>query len=210
LIGANLGTDIYVTGLGSFDTHANQAGDHARLLQWLSDGLAAFHQDVVAHGRGDDVVVMTFSEFGRRVNENESFGTDHGTAAPLFVLGNAVSGGIYGDHPSLVTLDDNYDLIHEIDFRSVYATVLRHWLQVEPESILGSAFRTSGSVGRPDAAYSVLGDSVRFQTLPHRDSEAQRLRGSTAAGLLSSGVATVSQLRAGQGVSDGPRDLVVL
>lgn len=144
LIGANLGTDIYVTGLGSFDTHANQAGDHARLLQWLSDGLAAFHQDVVAHGRGDDVLVMTFSEFGRRVNENESLGTDHGTAAPLFVLGNAVSGGIYGDHPSLVNLDDNYDLIHEIDFRSVYATVLRHWLQVEPESILGSAFEDIG------------------------------------------------------------------
>lgn len=144
LIGSDLGTDIYVAGLGSFDTHANQAADHARLLRWLSDGLTSFARDIDAHGRADDVLVMTFSEFGRRVNENESSGTDHGTAAPLFVLGAGVRGGIYGDHPSLVNLDDNDDLIHGIDFRAVYRTVLEHWLQADPEAILGGTFEDVG------------------------------------------------------------------
>jgi len=144
LSATDLGTDIYYTSFGSFDTHANQKPDHQRLLTYLSDGLSAFYQDMVAHGRGDDLLVMTFSEFGRRVNDNESFGTDHGTAAPLFVLGNAVRGGIFGDHPSLTDLDDNYNLIHEIDFRAVYATVLRHWMDTDPEPVLGGSFEDLG------------------------------------------------------------------
>jgi uncharacterized protein (DUF1501 family) len=147
LVGANLGTDIYYTSLGSFDTHANQLQTQPALLGQLSDGLAAFYQDMAAHGRADDLLVMTFSEFGRRVNDNQSGGTDHGTAAPLFVLGNAVSGGIYGDDPSLSHLDDNDDLIFGIDFRSVYATVVRHWLQTDPEPILGGSFEDVGFLG---------------------------------------------------------------
>jgi uncharacterized protein (DUF1501 family) len=144
LVGAGLGTDVFYTSVGSFDTHANQAQEHATLLSWLSNGLAAFYQDMTAHGFGDRLLVMTFSEFGRRVNENESGGTDHGTAGPMFFLGSGVRGGIYGEHPSLETLDDNYDLIHEIDFRAAYATVLRHWLQTDPEPILGGAFEDLG------------------------------------------------------------------
>jgi uncharacterized protein (DUF1501 family) len=144
LLDAGLGTDVYYTSFGSFDTHANQLTDHANLLRWLGDGLESFYRDLAAHGRADDVVVMTFSEFGRRVNQNQSAGTDHGTAGPMFVVGNAVRGGVYGDHPSLTELDDNDDLVYAIDFRAVYATVLRGWLQTDPEPILGGHFEDLG------------------------------------------------------------------
>jgi uncharacterized protein (DUF1501 family) len=144
LANTGLGTDVFYTSVGSFDTHANQAQEHATLLSWVSDGLAAFYQDMAAHGLGDRLLVMTFSEFGRRVNENQSAGTDHGTAGPMFFLGDAVRGGIYGEHPSLSRLDDNDDLIHSVDFRAAYATVLRHWLETDPEPILGGAFEDLG------------------------------------------------------------------
>jgi uncharacterized protein (DUF1501 family) len=153
MIDAGLGTNIFYTSLGSFDTHANQREMHAYLLETLSNGLYAFYQDLVAHGHADDVLVVTFSEFGRRVDENSSDGTDHGAAAPLFALGNAVQGGIYGDHPSLTRLGDG-DLIHGIDFRSVYATVLKHWLDADPEAILGGRFEDIGFVSAPPAARS--------------------------------------------------------
>jgi uncharacterized protein (DUF1501 family) len=147
IIGAGLGTTVYYTSLGSFDTHANQVSDHATLLRWLSDGLSAFHQDMSAHGLGDDLLIMTFSEFGRRVEENSSLGTDHGAAAPLFVLGNAVRGGLYGDHPSLTDLDEGGDLKHGIDFRAVYATVLDNWLGVDSQAVLGGNFEDLGFLG---------------------------------------------------------------
>ncbi len=150
MISADIGTNVYYTSLGSFDTHANQRGVHAALLGALSEGLAAFYQDLTAHGRGDDLLVMTFSEFGRRVDENSSDGTDHGAAAPLFVLGNSVAGGIYGDHPSLSNLGDG-DLIHEIDFRAVYTTVLRHWLEADAATILGDTFEDVGFLQTPAA-----------------------------------------------------------
>jgi uncharacterized protein (DUF1501 family) len=143
MIGARLGTNVYYVSLGSFDTHAQQAGQHAALLRSLSDGMAAFYQDMVAHGRGDDVLVMTYSEFGRRVDQNSSGGTDHGAAAPLFVLGNAVRGGVYGDHPSLTNLGDG-DLIYTVDFRSVYTTVLRGWFDVDPQAVLGGSYENLG------------------------------------------------------------------
>ena len=133
----------YVT-LGGFDTHGEQQTTHAKLLTDLSEGLAAFYTDLTAHGVADDVVVMTWSEFGRRVHENASLGTDHGTAAPLFVLGNAVKGGVYGEPPDLGHLDSAGNLLHTVDFRSVYATVLDRWLGAPAKSVLGGDFGDQG------------------------------------------------------------------
>lgn len=129
----------YVT-LGGFDTHANQLTTHDTLMKTLADGLSAFYTDLSKHGKADNVVVMTWSEFGRRVEENGSQGTDHGTAAPLFVLGNAVQKGIYGEPPSLTSLDENGNLKYTTDFRSVYATVLDRWMGASSTSVLGGSF----------------------------------------------------------------------
>jgi len=129
----------YVT-LGGFDTHADQAGTQNTLLAELGQGLSAFYSDLAAHNAADDVVVMTWSEFGRRVEENGNQGTDHGTAAPLFVLGNAVQGGIYGESPDLGNLDQSGNLKFTVDFRSIYATVLDNWLGAPSSAILGGDF----------------------------------------------------------------------
>ncbi len=133
----------YVT-IGGFDTHGEQASTHAKLLQELGEGLAAFHADLSAHNAADNVVVMTWSEFGRRVEENASQGTDHGTAAPLFVLGNAIQGGIYGEPPDLNRLDNYGNLNFTVDFRSVYATVLDRWLGAPSTAVLGGSFEGQG------------------------------------------------------------------
>ena len=111
-------------GLGGFDTHANQAPTHQRLLATLAANLAALRRNLRAAGLWDEVLVLTYSEFGRRARENGSGGTDHGTAAPLFVLGGGVRGGLHGGHPALSDLSDG-DLRHAVDFREVYATVAR-------------------------------------------------------------------------------------
>ena len=133
----------YVT-LGGFDTHAQQTNTQASLLKDLADSLAAFYADLSAHGVAQDVIVMTWSEFGRRVEENASLGTDHGTAAPLFVLGDAVRGGVYGEPPDLNALDDAGNLVFTTDFRSVYATILDAWLGAPAQAILGGDFGTQG------------------------------------------------------------------
>jgi uncharacterized protein (DUF1501 family) len=112
--------------LGGFDTHARQLEPHERLLGLLGDGLAAFRRNLVAAGRWNDVLVMTYSEFGRRVKPNASGGTDHGTAAPHFMMGGLVKGGLHGVYPSLADLQDG-DLKHTVDFRDVFATVARRW-----------------------------------------------------------------------------------
>lgn len=129
----------YVT-LGGFDTHANQQTTHDNLMKTLAEGLAAFYSDLAQHGKADNVVVMTWSEFGRRVEENGSLGTDHGTAAPLFVLGNAINKGIYGEPPELNNLDPNGNLKYTVDFRSVYATVLDRWMGASSKDVLGGTF----------------------------------------------------------------------
>jgi uncharacterized protein (DUF1501 family) len=131
----------YVT-LGGFDTHANQAATHDVLMQTLANGVSAFYNDLAAHGKADNVVVMTWSEFGRRVEENGSLGTDHGTAAPMFILGNPVNKGIYGEPPSLSSLDENGNLKYTVDFRSVYATVLDRWMGASSKAVLGGLFGT--------------------------------------------------------------------
>jgi len=131
----------YVT-LGGFDTHANQAATHDVLMQTLANGVSAFYSDLAVHGKADNVVVMTWSEFGRRVEENGSLGTDHGTAAPMFILGNPVNKGIYGEPPSLSSLDENGNLKYTVDFRSVYATVLDRWMGASSKAVLGGSFGT--------------------------------------------------------------------
>ncbi len=139
LIGARFGPRIYYTSLDGFDTHARQALAHGPLLRELSDSVTAFYDDLRQRRIADRVVVLTFSEFGRRVGENGSQGTDHGAAAPMFVMGPAVRAGVVGGRPDLTRLIDG-DVRHECDFRRVYAGVLRDWLAVDPDSILGRRF----------------------------------------------------------------------
>ncbi|MHB8574797.1 MAG: DUF1501 domain-containing protein [Dehalococcoidia bacterium] len=142
-LAANLGMRVAHIALGGFDTHSRQAADQAKLLGQLGDGLAAFYQDLAAHGRANNTVTMTWSEFGRRAGENASAGTDHGSAEPLFVVGGAVKGGLYGDYPSLQNLDAG-NLRFTTDFRSVYATLLDQWLQADADAILGQHWNRLG------------------------------------------------------------------
>jgi Uncharacterized protein conserved in bacteria len=140
LIAAGFSTRVYFVSLSGFDTHGSQLPQHARLLRTLSEGLAAFQRDLKAHRLDGQVTTMTFSEFGRRPSENESGGTDHGTAAPLFVMGSRVKAGLHGSAPSL-RLERNQDLTYSTDFRSVYATMLDRWLACESAAVLGGEFR---------------------------------------------------------------------
>lgn len=139
IIKAGFGTRIYYTALDGFDTHANQLGSHAALLTELSDSLNAFHKDLADAGQADRVAVLSFSEFGRRVAENASAGTDHGAAAPVFVVGPVAQKGLVGDHPSLEDLDDG-DLKFHTDFRRIYATLLESWLGLKAAPIVGEGF----------------------------------------------------------------------
>ncbi len=125
--------------LGSFDTHTQQADRLSELLADTSQSLTAFWRDIEAHGHQDDVLVMTWSEFGRRVPENGQQGTDHGSAVPMFLIGNSLKGGFYGEPPSLSALKRD-NLQHTVDFRSVYASVLEGWLEAPADAILGAPF----------------------------------------------------------------------
>ncbi len=139
LIKAGLGTSIYYTQLGGFDTHANQTGTHFGLLREMGDALKAFLDDLTASGDARRVLVLVFSEFGRRLAENASGGTDHGTAAPVLLLGGGVRPGLHGPYPNLADLADG-DPKHAIDFRQVYATVLDGWLACPAQGVLGEKF----------------------------------------------------------------------
>jgi uncharacterized protein (DUF1501 family) len=136
---SGVGTRIIFVSIGSFDTHAGQRAQQDRLLGYLANGLRAFYTDLAAHQLHERVLAMTFSEFGRRVSQNASGGTDHGTAMPLFIVGGKVKGGLYGTHPSLEDLD-NGDLKWSIDFRSVYATILERWLGRDPAGIIAGTY----------------------------------------------------------------------
>ncbi len=140
LVDAGLKTRVYYLDHDGFDTHANQAVAHGALLGELSDAVSAFVRDMSQHGHGKRVLVMTFSEFGRRVHENASQGTDHGAAAPMFLAGGAVCPGLLGMHPSMTDLDQG-DLKFTTDFRDVYAGVLENWLGVKSEPILEGRFK---------------------------------------------------------------------
>jgi uncharacterized protein (DUF1501 family) len=145
LISGGLPTRVYYTSQGGYDTHSAQENSHNNLLGQLAEALSAFSQDLTAKGIFDRVLVMTFSEFGRRVAENASRGTDHGTAAPMFICGGNIKPGLYGEHPSLDRLDQG-DLIHTVDFRSVYATILQKWMQAQASKVLGRGFTELGFV----------------------------------------------------------------
>lgn len=128
--------------LNGFDTHQNQPATHARLLGQLADGLVALRSGLSELGRWNDTLVMTYAEFGRRPQENQSNGTDHGTAAPHFVLGGRVAGGLYGSAPQLDRLDGNGNLPFAVDFRSLYATALERWWEMPSAAVLGARFPT--------------------------------------------------------------------
>jgi uncharacterized protein (DUF1501 family) len=139
LIDADLGARIFYVTLENFDTHANQANAHTALLSELSGAMSAFYKDMAARGHKDRVLLMTFSEFGRRAKENGSKGTDHGSAAPMLLVGGKVKAGVVGAHPSLRHLEDG-NLKHHTDFRQVYAAVLERWLGVPGKDVVGAGF----------------------------------------------------------------------
>jgi uncharacterized protein (DUF1501 family) len=140
LIKAGLGTSLYYTQLGGFDTHANQQFQHANLLRELGDSVKAFVEDLHKAGEGQRVLLLVFSEFGRRLTENASAGTDHGTAAPVLLAGSPVQAGLHGPYPNLQDLDVGGDPKHAIDFRRVYATLLDRWLGCPSARVLGASF----------------------------------------------------------------------
>jgi uncharacterized protein (DUF1501 family) len=141
LIGGGLPTRIYYVSQGGYDTHTNQIPTQQRLLQDLGDSTKAFVEDMKAQGNMQRVMVMTFSEFGRRVSDNANGGTDHGAAAPMFIVGNKVKAGLLGHYPSLAPQDlFQGDIKYNVDFRSVYAGVLESWLKTKSAPILGRQF----------------------------------------------------------------------
>lgn len=139
----NLGTRVFHISTGGFDTHANQIADHQTLLTRVSSGLRAFYEDLVAHNIADKVIVMVWSEFGRRIADNASDGTDHGTASNILVLGNMVKGGVYGPDPDLTNLQ-NGNLRWSVDFRSIYAEIISKWLGGDPVPVLEGNFSQLG------------------------------------------------------------------
>jgi uncharacterized protein (DUF1501 family) len=145
MIRAGLKTRVYYVTLGGFDTHAGQGGEngrHAQLMQQVGSSLRAFYDDLKKQGNDTRVLTLTFSEFGRRVAQNASGGTDHGAAAPMFLFGPMVRPGVIGNHPSLTDLDAG-DLKFGLDFRSVYAGVLEQWLKADSRAILEGSFRAA-------------------------------------------------------------------
>jgi uncharacterized protein (DUF1501 family) len=149
IINANLGARILYVTYGGFDNHAGEDTDHDPLLQNASGSIKAFIDDLDGHGKSHDVLLMTWSEFGRRAQDNASNGTDHGTSAPHFVVGDAVIRGVYGSSPNLTNLDANGNLAIENDFRSYYGTILSDWLKVpDVPNILGAGWPNLGFLNK--------------------------------------------------------------
>ncbi len=147
LITADTDTQIYYLSLSGFDTHANQKNAQQRLLQQYAEGMKAFVEDLRQNSLLNDTLILTFSEFGRRVGQNASNGTDHGTANNLYIMGgNLKKPGFYNEGPDLLNLD-NGDLIYQVDFRNVYATILNQWLDADAPAVLGRKFETLGMLG---------------------------------------------------------------
>ncbi|WP_126228056.1 DUF1501 domain-containing protein [Burkholderia ambifaria] len=140
--GAQDGVAVLRLTLNGFDTHQNQPGQHAALLKQFAEGMGAMRDALIELGRWNQTLVMTYAEFGRRVRENQSNGTDHGTAAPHFVMGGRVAGGLYGAAPALAHLDGNGNLPVAVDFRQLYATVLGPWWGLDATRVLQQRFDT--------------------------------------------------------------------
>lgn len=147
LIQSGVSTSVYYISISGFDTHINQPGQQERLLRQYAEAVKAFMGDLKATNRQNDVLLMTFSEFGRRVKQNASNGTDHGTANNVFLIGGGLkgSGTVFNEAPNLTNLDEG-DLKYTVDFRRVYATLLRNWLNTDDVAILGRKFETLGFV----------------------------------------------------------------
>jgi uncharacterized protein (DUF1501 family) len=150
---------LYVQ-MGGFDNHAYQientngrvnklAGTHFVLLKWFSEAVKSFYDDLVEHHMADDVLMMQWSEFGRRPGENASYGTDHGSVTPMFLIGNSVRGGLYGEQPSLAATELDYagNPKFKVDFRAVYATILNQWLGADARAVLGAQYENVGFLG---------------------------------------------------------------
>jgi uncharacterized protein (DUF1501 family) len=143
LIGGGLPTRVFYVSQGGYDTHTGQRGGQDARLRELSEAVKAFTDDLAAMGEFDRVMIMTFSEFGRRVHENGSQGTDHGAAAPMFLVGSQMKAGLLGAEPSLAPADlTDGDIKYNTDFRSVYASILQEWLKTNSVPILGKQFPT--------------------------------------------------------------------
>jgi uncharacterized protein (DUF1501 family) len=140
MIAEELPTRVYYVAMGGFDTHADQGNQHKNLLEQFSSAMNAFQQELKDTGQSKRVITVAFSEFGRRVKENASNGTDHGTAGPMFLFGDHVRPGLLGEHPSLTDLQSN-DLIHTVDFRSIYAALLDKWMKLDSRRALGKRFK---------------------------------------------------------------------
>ncbi len=151
LINLDVGTRVIGTSFQTFDTHDDQAGDHAARLKEFDDAVTRFYTNLKPKFR-NRVVLMTFSEFGRRVAANDSRGTDHGTAGPMIMIGPSVKAGFHGSAPSLNNLDDRGDLKHTVDFREVYATVLDQWLRADHAEVLAGSFSTLNLFAKPSDA----------------------------------------------------------
>ncbi|WP_158846146.1 DUF1501 domain-containing protein [Algibacter sp. L1A34] len=140
-INSGLDTKVFYSALGGFDTHVNQLGAQSKLLNIYAESVEAFVNDLKMNNTFNDTLILTFSEFGRRVKQNANVGTDHGTSNNVFVIGGQLKKqGLYNNMASLSNLDDNGDLKFEIDFRTIYATVLNKWLDVNDEKVLGKSF----------------------------------------------------------------------
>ena len=148
LVNADLGIRVLHVSFGSFDHHANLPGEHGQRMSELDAGIKVFFDKLAAKFAGR-VTLLTFSEFGRRVQANQSNGTDHGTASALFAVGAGVKGGLYGQMPSLGALDRSGNLVATVDFRSVYATVLDGWLGADSKQLLGGAHENLGFLKQP-------------------------------------------------------------
>ncbi len=134
------GVPVFHLTHGSFDTHRGQLGTHATLLKQLAEGLVALRAGLVEVGAWERTLIVTYSEFGRRARQNQSGGTDHGTAAPHFAFGGAVRGGVFGTMPDLERLDATQNVVHTADFRQLYATIAQRWWGLDPEPVVRGRF----------------------------------------------------------------------
>lgn len=180
LINLDVGTRVIGTSFQTFDTHDDQAADHAARLKEFDDAVARFYDNLKPKFR-NRVVIMTFSEFGRRVAANDSRGTDHGTAGPMMMIGPSVKAGFHGKLPSLKKLDKRGDMHHNVDFREVYATVLDQWLRADHADVLGGSFSTLD-------LFSAPGSPVQVPELPDNTT------GGELDGLRREGVAPVIRM----------------
>jgi uncharacterized protein (DUF1501 family) len=200
LINANLGIRVIDCSIDGFDTHSDQTSWHATLLSRLDTAIDTFYKALSTRWRGQ-VALMTWSEFGRRPEENGDVGTDHGTAAPLFVIGDHVKGGLHGAQPSLTDLDDDGNLKRQVDFRQVYASVLHTWLGADDAAILGHSYTEPALFSGPPAAPRSTYDKASWgywMASPtgalHAFGGARKFGSVTAAAPVAAGVSTKTRL----------------